>query len=131
MYQTSRYLVCQYAVGGRKYPNLDCWGLVIEFYRAELNINLPLEEGIKSSTEAYKVENEVKSQIHYVEVDKPSKDKVYVVCFYTSNSRLTHCGIYLNNHILHINSKGCMYQPLSLVKSLYKRWSLKFYEVTH
>ena len=36
----NHYLLIRHTPNGRKYPYLDCWGLVIEFYRRELGIEL-------------------------------------------------------------------------------------------
>ena len=36
----NHYLLIRHTPNGRKYPFLDCWGLVIEFYRRELGIEL-------------------------------------------------------------------------------------------
>ena len=38
--QLNHYLLIRHTPNGRKYPFLDCWGLVIEFYRRELDIEL-------------------------------------------------------------------------------------------
>ena len=36
----NHYLLIRHTPNGRKFPFLDCWGLVIEFYRRELGIEL-------------------------------------------------------------------------------------------
>ena len=38
--QLNHYLLIRHTPNGRKYPFLDCWGLVIEFYRREFGIEL-------------------------------------------------------------------------------------------
>lgn len=38
--QLNHYLFIRHTPNGRKYPFLDCWGLVIEFYRREFGIEL-------------------------------------------------------------------------------------------
>ena len=41
-----KYLLARYKQGGRTLPDVDCYGLVLEFFKNELKINLPLEQSI-------------------------------------------------------------------------------------
>ena len=36
-----KYLLARYKQGGRTLPDVDCYGLVLEFFKNELKINLP------------------------------------------------------------------------------------------
>ena len=85
MYQVNKYLVCQYRYGGRNFPYLDCWGLVLNFYKNELNIDLPLNESVKDMSAD--VENTTKRQIKYCEIKESDlcADTVYIACFYCNN----------------------------------------------
>lgn len=130
MYRIDRYLAVRYKLGGREYPLLDCWGLVLAFYRDELGIILPLEEAICDSASAYIGETDVKSKIAYIEKEECLLDNnPYIVCFY-NQKRLFHCGILLNNHVLHTRRNGTVFQKISSVKKQYRLWELRYYEVT-
>ena len=42
LHWSARYvLMARYVVGGRTFPDLDCWGLVADVHRTELGIELP------------------------------------------------------------------------------------------
>ena len=34
------YLLNKHTSNGRTFPNLDCWGLIVDFYREQLGIQL-------------------------------------------------------------------------------------------
>ena len=34
------YLLIRHTPGGRQYPRLDCWGLIVDYYRENLGITL-------------------------------------------------------------------------------------------
>lgn len=34
------YLLIRHTPNGREFPNLDCWGLIVDAYREQLNIEL-------------------------------------------------------------------------------------------
>ena len=34
------YLLNKHTPNGRTFPNLDCWGLIVDFYREQLGIQL-------------------------------------------------------------------------------------------
>ena len=128
MYQVNKYLVCQYRYGGRNFPYLDCWGLVLNFYKNELNIDLPLNESVKDmSTD---VENTTKRQIKYCEIKESDlgADTVYIACFYCNN-KLKHCGVVVNKRILHTTNTGTCYKSIRDTKISYKLWKIKYYEV--
>ena len=70
--------------------------------------------------------------VKYAEVTEINleRDKIYLCGFYTKNNFLAHCGIVINNKILHINKNGAVLQSIGTIKRIYSLWSLKFYEIT-
>ena len=119
-----KYLLARYKQGGRTLPDVDCYGLVLEFFKNELKINLP--------SQAPEGEKNFKKIVKYAEVTEINleRDKIYLCGFYTKNNFLAHCGIVINNKILHINKNGAVLQSIGTIKRIYSLWSLKFYEIT-
>ncbi len=127
MYLIDRYLSVKYQAGGRVFPNLDCWGLVITFFRDELGIDIPLTKSLASQKNSKEIETEIKSKIIYNEVKNPSKDSIYIVCFYDNdNDRVVHCGILLSGKLLHTSKYGTKYESISDAIRFHP-WTVKFY----
>ena len=114
-----KYLLARYKQGGRTLPDVDCYGLVLEFFKNELKINLPLEQSITDISQAPEGEKNL------------NRDKIYLCGFYTKNNFLAHCGIVIDRKILHINKNGAVLQSIGTIKRIYSLWSLKFYEITY
>ena len=138
-----KYLLARYKQGGRTLPDVDCYGLVLEFFKNELKINLPLEQSITDISQAPEGEKNFKKIVKYAEVTEINleRDKIYLcgfytknnfyLCgFYTKNNFLAHCGIVINKKILHINKNGAVLQSIGTIKRIYSLWSLRFYEIT-
>ena len=127
-----KYLLARYKQGGRTLPDVDCYGLVLEFFKNELNINLPLEQSITDISQAPEGEKNFKKIVKYAEVTEKNleRDKIYLCGFYTKNNFLAHCGIVIDKKILHINKNGAVLQSIGTIKRIYNLWSLKFYEIT-
>ena len=113
-------------------PDVDCYGLVLEFFKNELKINLPLEQSITDISQAPEGEKNFKKIVKYAEVTEINleRDKIYLCGFYTKNNFLAHCGIVIDKKILHINKNGAVLQSIGTIKRIYSLWSLKFYEIT-
>ena len=62
MYLIDHYLSVKYQTGGRVFPNLDCWGLVITFFRDELGIDIPLTKSLASQKNSREIETEIMQQ---------------------------------------------------------------------
>lgn len=132
MYQINifKYLNIKYKFGGRKYPYLDCFGLVMCFYRDELNIQLPLEQSIcDASTDN---ENILKQKVKYTEVKECDicNNRIYIACFYHAEE-FRHCGVVVNKKILHTSQLGTAYQSISDCKIRFNLWGIKYYEVAN
>lgn len=125
MYLIDRYLSVKYQTGGRVFPDLDCWGLVITFFHDELGIDIPLTKSLASQKNSKEIETELKSKIIYNEVNEPNKDSVYIVCFY-DNGRVVHCGILLSGKLLHTSRYGTKYESVSDAIRFHP-WTVKYY----
>jgi NlpC/P60 family. len=128
-----KYLLARYKHGGRTLPDVDCYGLVLEFFKNELKITLPLEQSITDVSQASEGEKNFKKIVKYAEITEINleRDKIYLCGFYAKNNFLAHCGIVINNKILHINKNGAVLQSIGTIKRIYSLWSLKFYEITY
>ena len=62
-----KYLLARYKQGGRTLPDVDCYGLVLEFFKNELKINLPLEQSITDISQAPEGEKNFKKIVKYAE----------------------------------------------------------------
>ena len=82
-----KYLLARYKQGGRTLPDVDCYGLVLEFFKNELKINLPLEQSITDISQAPEGEKNFKKIVKYAEVTEINleRDKIYLCGFYTKN----------------------------------------------
>ena len=84
----NHYLLIRHTPNGRKYPFLDCWGLVIEFYRRELGIELDdytdfsIREGFK------------KERSFFFEIDPPHSEFGDVIAFFR-HGLIFHVAVYL------------------------------------
>ena len=125
MYLIDRYLSVKYHAGGRVFPDLDCWGLVITFFRDELGIDIPLTKSLASQKNSKEIESEIKSKIIYSEIRKPNNDSVYIACFY-DNNRIVHCGILLSGKLLHTSRYGTKYESISDAIRFHP-WTVKYY----
>lgn len=130
MYQIdlTRYLRIKYKFGGRDYPNLDCFGLVMCFYRDELGITLPLDKSICDATSEN--ENLVKEKIKYRQVKEQElcDNKMYIACFY-GGGKFRHCGVVIDRKILHTSQNGTAYKSISDCRLRFNAWEIKYYEV--
>ncbi len=106
----AKYLLVKHTPNGRKYPYLDCWGLILEYYRCELGIELPKFCDLEQSTMTLGA-NKLVDNVHcFVEVAEPQNNDV--VTFYRNNL-LYHVGIYIDGKLLHTtDNKNARLEPI-------------------
>lgn len=111
------YLLNKHTPNGRKYPYLDCWGLVVDVYREMLGISLP-EYTDLSQQDMSKALMYERQAGRFKEVDEP---RDYDVIAFFIGGRLFHVGIWLKGKILHTSQKkNCRYETLDYRVSLSK-----------
>lgn len=113
------YLTSIYMKGARAYPYLDCWGLVEMYYRRELHIDI-------SRLRAYEtLENGLNAQSNFKRIEKPIDNCVVI---YLLRGKAIHCGIFLDNNLLHTNERfNCTIEPIDLVLQNHK-YERRYYE---
>ena len=103
------YLLNKHTPNGRTFPNLDCWGLIVDFYREQLGIQLNEYTDLDSKCMGKGFMKERDSG-RFVETKEPENGDV--IAFF-SNARLYHVGIYINGRILHTSqARNCRYERL-------------------
>lgn len=111
------YLLNKHTPNGRKYPYLDCWGLVVDLYREMLGITLN-EYTDLSQQDMSKALMYERQAGRFIEVDEP---RDYDVIAFFIGGRLFHVGIWLKGKILHTSQKkNCRYETLDPRVSLSK-----------
>ena len=86
----NHYLLIRHTPNGRKFPFLDCWGLVIEFYRRELGIELDDYTDF-SIKDGYEKE---KQRGGFMEVTGSEAEKGDVIAFFR-HGQIFHVAVYL------------------------------------
>ena len=86
----NHYLLIRHTPNGRKFPFLDCWGLVIEFYRRELGIELDDYTDF-SIKDGYEKE---KRRGGFMEVSGSEAEKGDVIAFFR-HGQIFHVAVYL------------------------------------
>lgn len=111
------YLLNKHTPNGRKYPYLDCWGLIVDVYREMLGITLN-EYTDLSQQDMSKALMYERQAGRFIEVDE-ARD--YDVIAFFIGGRLFHVGIWLKGKILHTSQKkNCRYETLDYRVSLSK-----------
>lgn len=109
------YLLNKHTPNGRKYPFLDCWGLVVDVYREMLGITLNEYTDLSQQDMSKALMYERQSG-RFREVDEP---RDYDVIAFFIGGRLYHVGIWLKGKILHTSQKkNCRYETLDSRVSL-------------
>lgn len=109
------YLLNKHTPNGRKYPFLDCWGLVVDVYREMLGITLNEYTDLSQQDMSKALMYERQSG-RFIEVDEP---RDYDVIAFFIGGRLYHVGIWLKGKILHTSQKkNCRYETLDYRVSL-------------
>ena len=103
------YLLVRHTPGGREFPNLDCWGLVRDYYREILRIDLPEYADLSGNTMSAGFRREMERG-RFREIAQP-EDNAVMALF--CRGRLYHVGIWLNGRVLHTTeSRGARYERL-------------------
>lgn len=111
------YLLNKHTPNGRRYPFLDCWGLVVDVYKEMLGITLN-EYTDLSQQDMSKALMYERQAGRFREVDEP---RDYDVIAFFIGGRLFHVGIWLKGKILHTSQKkNCRYETLDYRVSLSK-----------
>lgn len=110
------YLLNKHTPNGRKYPYLDCWGLVVDVYREMLGISLN-EYTDLSQRDMSKALMYERQSGRFIEVDDEPHD--YDVIAFFLGGRLYHVGLWIGGKILHTSQKkNCRYETLDSRVSL-------------
>lgn len=112
------YLLNKHTPNGRKYPFLDCWGLIVDVYREMLGISLN-EYTDLSQRDMSKALMYERQSGRFIEVDNEPQD--YDVIAFFIGGRLYHVGLWIRGKILHTSQKkNCRYETLDYRVSLSK-----------
>lgn len=104
------YLLIKHTPGGRTFPALDCWGLVVDYYREILGIDLPPYADLTQEHMAQGFQREL-MRGKFQQVDTPKNGDV--VAFFCRGI-LYHVGIYVDGRILHTTERrGCRYERMA------------------
>lgn len=128
MFRIDKYLHVRYRKGGRQYPFLDCWGLVLWVFAHELGVTIPLSESVPKADENEQFEAAIKKQVTYREINRPEADKYYIACFYDAVGRVVHAGVIVNRKLLHTSIRGTRYELLSDAVFGHK-WNTRIYQI--
>lgn len=93
------YLLITHTPGGRQYPRLDCWGLIVDYYRENLGITLDEHTDLTHATMNAGFAAE---RGHFREVSAPEDGDI--VAFFLSG-RLYHVGLYIAGKVLHTSER--------------------------
>ena len=124
MLAINKWLVSKYQRGGRKYPYLDCWGLVCDVYKT-LGVELPEFTDLCQHTMEKGAEECFRKNV-FKQVEHPS-DLCLVVFFYSD--RLFHVGIYYDGKLLHTNEeKNCVLEDIKhMMRFASKSITVRYY----
>lgn len=112
------YLLNKHTPNGRRYPFLDCWGLVVDVYREMLGITLNEYTDLSQQDMSKALMYERQSG-RFMEVDDEPQD--YDVIAFFIGGRLYHVGLWIRGKILHTSQKkNCRYETLDPRVSLSK-----------
>lgn len=104
------YLLNKHTPNGRRYPFLDCWGLIVDVYREMLGISLN-EYTDLSQRDMSKALMYERQSGRFMEVDDEPQD--YDVIAFFIGGRLYHVGLWIRGKILHTSQKkNCRYETL-------------------
>jgi cell wall-associated NlpC family hydrolase len=115
----SDYLLNTHTPNGRKYPNLDCWGLIVDVYRERLGIELSEYTDLSQSDMSVGLAYE-RHAGRFIEVKEPQNYDV--VAFFVCG-RLYHVGIWIDGKVLHTSQKkNCRYEIMDRVALSHRRY---------
>lgn len=119
MRRINDYLLNKHTPNGRRFPYLDCWGLVVDFYREILGIELNEYTDLTSETmsRGFLYEREAG---RFIETKEPADGDLIAFFF---RGKLFHVGIYWKGRILHTSQqKNCRYEQLPETKLTDRRF---------
>lgn len=127
MLAIDKWLVSKYQRGGRKYPYLDCWGLVCDVYRT-LGAELPEFTDLTQHTMGKGAEECFRKNI-FERVTTPSN---YCLIAFFCADRLFHVGIYYDGRMLHTSEdRNCVLEDFRhTIRFTGKSIALRYYECT-
>lgn len=103
------YLLNIHTPNGRTFPRLDCWGLIVDFYREILGIKLNDYTDLTAANMATGLMYERQSG-RFTEVTEPEDGDV--IAFFI-HGKLFHVGILWKGKILHTSQqRNCRYEQL-------------------
>lgn len=109
MLQVNHWLLSKHVPGGRKFPELDCWGLICDVYRS-LGIELPEFVDLSQETMHQGCESCIAEHL-FQQVTVPADYDL--VAFFRSGI-LYHVGIWYHNRILHTTQqKNCRFERVA------------------
>lgn len=115
----SWYLLAQYSDGGREWPELDCWGLVREFYARERGIVLDAHRDLNGRTMDKGREAETAAG-RFREVPVPETGDL---AGWFAGGRMIHAGIVLGDKVLHISrERGARLERIPAFGVKFYRW---------
>lgn len=109
-----KYMEIPYMYNGRDEKGCDCYGLVRLVLKNEKEIELPLFENIDNLNEFRRCLNLFKPSINPVNFD--------IVLMKGSTQYITHLGILIDDHILHIQEIGISFVPANRLKPFIIRY---------
>lgn len=110
MFDARHYLYCRHRPGGRDWPFLDCWGLVREYYRRELGVELDPHDGLDAKTMSRGLEAELP---RFREVAPAGISDHDIVAFFR-RGLLFHVGVYRDGRLLQTSiGRGCTFAPMT------------------
>lgn len=122
MYPLNHYLLNVHRPNGREYPHLDCWGLVVYWYKNELGIELNEYTDLSQKNMS---EGEAKEKEHFKEVRAPSEGTV--CAFYDGRGILYHVGVYTHGKLLHTHKGGTRWESVGNVVR-FKNVTVRYYD---
>lgn len=119
MRQLVDYLLIRHTPNGRQFPNLDCWGLVVDVYREHLGITLDDYTDLDHKTMSKGLLYERQAG-RFIEVQSPIDYDV--VAFFVSG-RLYHVGVWIRGKILHTSERrGCRWEKIDSIALSQRRF---------
>lgn len=126
-----KYLMIQYAHGGRGWEQGDCFNLLLRYYEEEFGIQLKDYTGYD---EKWYVEKnyfvELAGRWGFTKVETPASGDVVLL---SKRGRVQHCGIFISTeYVLHTNHRGtALHSWLSLPDGLKVFGYYRHKDVTH
>lgn len=100
----NQYVGIPYKPGGRDMNGLDCWGLVLLFFREQLAITLPdWEKSLNDIKQMTTGRDDLLKQGQAVELIKP---KNYAIVLQSRGPMAMHAGVYHQGGIIHVGKNA-------------------------